>query len=671
MTAVSETGAVTLLPEAPQVGIPSFESTDTHDRLNQLRDELRTLQRTESTSSLLVNEKVNTLNQYVQNKANEKGKRYLKSLQNGPWQVQPYQVWDDLGPDAVKSRFFLELLCVISRYCEYPIAVEKLNAARDKRKEASRGTHKGVNKKADRTVHDATVVLQAVEQTGPAHVKKRKRDAGGFATTEQDRPPTTVHSSDSASEISIEGPRGKSLKPLGASDVTDTVGDTAFNASVLSDGDANAAPDQLSVPSFEEEDARTLDIPENGLQIPSPHLATPVASDDCVEWSEPAVQIKKHPKPATRALPVSTPTREVIDIDSLPDSPSARIATEPLLTGAIESLHGEHWLSTEAVFRAAKLFNPDILTWYIAEPITTTSDPSVGDRGEARLRLLEDSHQYVVVFVHNRCHWTVGIIDRHDKTIRIYDPLQSTRYINESQQAVQDFARRLPGKCSGPAPEQQWTFDQTPIFPQQDDGFNCGIYAVVFVIFAMLNEEAPRSILPATWREVIACGFKACLGHDREDAVGTDSLRDDPVADISTFGAPIPSADDASVEGIKHEVKGLTVLLNDARLRVENFTMISNLVEKAYQARDECRRRIEEMMGLIKIHLSLLDEPCTNPHRFPLKSSLVSIRQLDSMRKLAVREIAKYRNVAGSAELKRSQLREQAMDAARKDIESW
>lgn len=169
-----------------------------------------------------------------------------------------------------------------------------------------------------------------------------------------------------------------------------------------------------------------------------------------------AAKMRGQPKPVVQAPPASSRTPVFIDLSSLPESPAERIATDHVLQGAIQSLHGEGWLPTEAVVRVTKLFNTDIHTWYIAEPVSTASDPPAGDHGETRLRLLEDSHQYVVLFVHtNRCHWTVGIINRQDKTIRIYDPLRSKQRIDESRQAVQDFARRLPRlEGSDPATER-------------------------------------------------------------------------------------------------------------------------------------------------------------------------------------------------------------------------
>lgn len=110
----------------------------------------------------------------------------------------------------------------------------------------------------------------------------------------------------------------------------------------------------------------------------------------------------------------------------------------------------------------------------------------------------------------------------------------------------------------------------------------------------------------------------------------------------------------------------MTVLLNETRLREEHFTMIAYLVEKACQARKKRERIIKETLDRINIELPLHGEPCTDPKR-----SLASVRQLECISKLADSRIAECRGVANSAMQRRSQLKKRAMDAARKEIESW
>ena len=191
-----------------------------------------------------------------------------------------------------------------------------------------------------------------------------------------------------------------------------------------------------------------------------------------------------------------------VDIDALPDASSEQASLDPAFQAARQSLAPEKWVRTEAVQWAVNFFNPDHREWCHAEAIST-DERARGNDEDVKFPDLEDSHKYITSMVNCwATHWTIGIINLHDRTIELYDPLHKEDYLRATRRALLRLARSVPeARNRNDAPRRDWTCINC-IGPRQKDGFNCGILAAVFAIRRMHGMDVEMAVPADLYRKI-------------------------------------------------------------------------------------------------------------------------------------------------------------------------
>lgn len=624
-------------------------------------------------------------------KKHSKQHQHLNCLGKDPVGLRPYEVWLGFGTDAIKSRCYMQGLCKILPHCELDEAVRLLDQARKDRQTSRDGGYKGVSRASNRAANDVQRVMEKLGLAVSADRKQSKKRKRADTTNCVEVDDFCDGDTGSDSDLSIELPRGS---PPGKP--SDDIGATTTSPHPCEDGIDNIAISWMDDASahwhqgVDGDDQQTNPLSSSGARPVLPSSPSPGSvlwvDHGRAPFTQAARPIRSRQQErqgprsgdegrGTAVTPTSMgPADEVIDLDMLPDSTFT--GPGPLAVSALQSLYRDQWLSTEAVYSVAMLFVPDVSVWFISEPVSTAKCLPEDDRRTKKMRLLQASHVYVVAFVHLTAagHWTVGVLCRPEMTIQIYDPLHNQQHIAESRQALQTLATGLPPyQCCDLSPEQVWRCSEAGTSLRQHDGFNCGIYALVFAICTMHDVAIPTTICPNAWREALSCGLRARLYHNVDCSCVVDGLLDDGTA----IGAPHSgslselSTADLSLSDFRVRIETIKTAQRAAQLRSDENEVIKTLVERAKRAKvGEIERLKALRQSFTSILIRMGEQPAGHADCLPV-INLRCVDQLQIMWKHANKAERIWHSSVEFVDRERAQLKEQARVVANKEIDAW
>jgi hypothetical protein len=136
------------------------------------------------------------------------------------------------------------------------------------------------------------------------------------------------------------------------------------------------------------------------------------------------------------------------------------------IEGAFRSFQHDRKITEAGIYETLNQFNPDPERWLVAEVIDTSRP--LANQGRS-LRFLRASHRSVVVPLKfdgrdsDREHFTMAFLDRHERSITVYDPQQDIEYIRTSVRCCETFASGLPPFTCQSGDLQNWESNSSDV----------------------------------------------------------------------------------------------------------------------------------------------------------------------------------------------------------------
>ncbi|KAH7208443.1 uncharacterized protein BKA55DRAFT_262193 [Fusarium redolens] len=188
----------------------------------------------------------------------------------------------------------------------------------------------------------------------------------------------------------------------------------------------------------------------------------------------------------------------VIDVDDDAASFQAEILADSV-RGTIARLNDDSMLRSDDISRCTKLLD---LTdeWHIFDP----GYPSEG----SVLQRLETRANNFVFFLIAKCHWSLCHLERKSGQLNHFNSMRHTEMpVSGLVSWVSEHPSIKPA-CSVTIHEKDC--------PQQDDGFNCGIFALAFLQSLVNGEEIPAQVNARELRTFFATHIEATGPSERE-----------------------------------------------------------------------------------------------------------------------------------------------------------
>lgn len=332
---------------------------------------------------------------------------------------------------------------------------------------------------------------------------------------------------------------------------------------------------------------------------------------------------------------------------------------------AASLLAQDQWINDDCINQVLEVFNPDPTAWYVANTHLVLSV----DRSETAMSKYKDSlsnpARKLLFPVHlpSISHWTLVVYDRKHKRCLVYDPMGSGKCNELALSIVQGFlgSRGLW--------DEEATIDKNP-FPsiRQNDSINCGIF-IIAVGLHLLHDRPVESITPKLWRGLLAAYFCNKSEPPREwitsylASIAKPTDCENPQA--ATIERKINDANAVSVA-----VSHVTACIGETRLLLELLDVQASMLEKRTQERN----KLIEMCKWFFNMPSSADEftKCFIAARAKLTEEQLKAmprlvkggaRQLQVLRQSCLGAISDCEKVSSMLNQRRTDLRNEAMDA--------
>lgn len=102
---------------------------------------------------------------------------------------------------------------------------------------------------------------------------------------------------------------------------------------------------------------------------------------------------------------------------------------------------------------------------------------------------------------HPSLHWCLGVFDLELKTITLYNSWPHEQYSTAARSILMRCGEHMSRQ--NPQYEGPWKWHEFLEFPQQDNAWDCGIFALVAAIHIMLDMSLPTIIDGTLWRSLL------------------------------------------------------------------------------------------------------------------------------------------------------------------------
>lgn len=120
-----------------------------------------------------------------------------------------------------------------------------------------------------------------------------------------------------------------------------------------------------------------------------------------------------------------------------------------------------------------------------------------------RLRIKDGVRKIVtpVPLKHPSLHWCLGVFDLELKTITLYNSWPHEQYSAVARSILMRCGEHISRQNS--QHEGPWEWHEASKFPQQDNGWDCGIFVLVAAIHIILDMSLPTIIDGTLWRSLL------------------------------------------------------------------------------------------------------------------------------------------------------------------------
>lgn len=203
-----------------------------------------------------------------------------------------------------------------------------------------------------------------------------------------------------------------------------------------------------------------------------------------------------------------------------------------MVTETLKSLELGAWLSNLAIDTVLSVLVADPYKWQLAgshlisaeklgPPFTTSSSIEGLIAG-----------RNLIIPVHLDFHWILAVVNMSQFTIEIYDSFGKLGISDKVGNMVCTAMTHLTRKEAYP-----WRVDIQTQAPQQPNGYDCGVYIVVFALYRMHEMSLPATIDGDTWRRF----FHHLVATERGSPLGLSPVCGTPDDDIANLEPDKPS----------------------------------------------------------------------------------------------------------------------------------
>ncbi|KAF6230770.1 hypothetical protein HO133_000029 [Letharia lupina] len=173
------------------------------------------------------------------------------------------------------------------------------------------------------------------------------------------------------------------------------------------------------------------------------------------------------------------------------------------IQAALETLGDKQWVGSIALWTLLEAGCPSGVRLVDCSYITIENPKEMLTKRRLRLR---GERILLCPLNHYNRHWTLAILDTEAAIVDHYDPLSPGVY--NRLEALENFITSLAEKeeTSGFKDLSEWEFRGMPC-PEQSNGYDCGVYTVVFAYCRVLNLPIPVSLDLVLWRKALSCSL--------------------------------------------------------------------------------------------------------------------------------------------------------------------
>lgn len=200
------------------------------------------------------------------------------------------------------------------------------------------------------------------------------------------------------------------------------------------------------------------------------------------------------------------------------------------INSALRSLGDCEWLTDPAISLLFEAGCPPEARLIHSTYVTLHEPKAMFSKRRLRLR---NQRIWFVPLNHYNKHWTLAILDLDKATVDHYDSLSTGVY--SPIEALENFVKSLSaGEGNGKIKTfQEWRFRGMHC-PVQPNGYDCGVFAMVFAYHRMLGLDLPVKIDHRLWRKVLRRSL-----DDAVDFPDPISSLDDPNSkECTDMGSP-------------------------------------------------------------------------------------------------------------------------------------
>lgn len=161
--------------------------------------------------------------------------------------------------------------------------------------------------------------------------------------------------------------------------------------------------------------------------------------------------------------------------------------------GAIQSLQPQKYLSSTAI--------EQVLSFCAIDGVRIYDPAYLANRSKSWSKItVKDDNLLLFPLHHNRPnykHWTLAIVDLTTATVRHYDSAPSERNEEEARSRLSAFKGILDVEGAGHE-GCDWKFESVPY--NQTNGFDCGVWTILFAMHSVVNLTCPEKIDTEMWR---------------------------------------------------------------------------------------------------------------------------------------------------------------------------
>ena len=294
---------------------------------------------------------------------------------------------------------------------------------------------------------------------------------------------------------------------------------------------------------------------------------------------------------------------------------------------ALLSLQPGKQLSSTAIYEVLSCVKP--ADCYVFDPLFFKSQPVF--RFSSGFHI-EDTITRILLPIHDsqRKHWYLAVLTISDSTIKIYDSMSCKEQSLSQSTHLERFAKSVK-------PQQPWTVRPAEC-PQQDNGYDCGIYVIVNALQIMAQGSLPAVYDCATWRLLCRSLLGETVNNDQFNSLV--GIADSKTNDFAPSDTQANDQDSWIIDTLQQTVREAEIRLT--ALRTEQGLLQSShdasrsslhtLMVLHERARKEIDNLAEELQSQLRSHSVILEGYASSMMETPesqppdLQKALCSIR---------------------------------------------